>query len=276
MSGNVHEAREALGARLRDIRKDAGLSGTQLSRLAGWHHTKVSKIEYGKQAPSDADIRAWCLHCKAVKDVPDLIATLRNVEASYIEWKRIAGIKRRQQQLHSTEVDTRLTRSFEPVVVPGLLQTHDYIKAVLAKVSQFYGHDEPLEDGIAARLQRQQVLYRGYHKFHFILAEQVLYTTVGSDDVMLGQLDRILNAMTLPNVVVGIIPISATYEVPTTNFVMFDRRVAHVETITAELTITQPRELVLYEQAFQALVTMAVVGEPARALIRKAIEARSV
>ncbi|MBF6062482.1 helix-turn-helix transcriptional regulator [Nocardia terpenica] len=276
MSGDVHEAREALGARMRDIRKDAGLSGTQLARMAGWHPSKVSKIEYGKQAPSDDDIRIWCLHCKAKNEVPDLIATLRNVEAAYVEWKRIAGIKRRQQQLHDVERVTKLTRSFEPVLIPGLLQTHDYMKALLSKVSQFYGIEEPLDDGIAARLQRQEILYRGNHRFNFLLAEQVLYTTVGSDDIMIGQLDRILNAMTLPNVVVSIIPFMSMYEVPTTNFVMFDRKVAYVETITAELTITQPRELVLYEKAFQTLAKQAAVGNGARELIRKAIQSRSV
>ncbi|WP_067475185.1 Scr1 family TA system antitoxin-like transcriptional regulator [Nocardia amamiensis] len=100
--------------------------------------------------------------------MPDLIATLRNVEAAYVEWKRIAGIKRKQQQLHTLEEETRLTRWFEPVIVPGLLQTPDYMRALLGKVTAFYGHDEPLDDGIAARLERQQVLRRGNHRFNLV------------------------------------------------------------------------------------------------------------
>ncbi|MGK8508212.1 helix-turn-helix domain-containing protein [Nocardia asiatica] len=273
-SSSVRDAREALGARLRDLRKDAGLSGVQLAELAGWHSSKVSKIEGGKQTPSEADIRIWCRHCKARQQVPDLIATLRNVEAAYVEWKRIAGIKRKQQQLHTLEEETRLTRWFEPVIMPGLLQTLDYMRALLGKVTAFYGHDEPLDDGIAARLERQQVLHRGNHRFNFVLAEQVLYTTVGSDDVMIGQLDHLLSVMRLPNVVVSVIPQMSDYQVPTTNFVIFDRRVAHVETITAELTVTQPRELILYEQVFQTLLGQAVIGEAARVLIGKAMGRR--
>ncbi|WP_063049967.1 helix-turn-helix domain-containing protein [Nocardia arthritidis] len=273
-SSSVRDAREALGARLRELRKDAGLSGVQLAEMAGWHSSKVSKIEGGKQTPSEADIRIWCRHCKAKQQVPDLIATLRNVEAAYVEWKRIAGIKRKQQQLHTLEEETRLTRWFEPVIMPGLLQTPDYMRALLAKVTAFYGHDEPLEDGIAARLERQQVLHRGNHRFNFVLAEQALYTTVGSDDVMIGQLDHLLSTMRLPSVVVSIIPAMSDYQVPTTNFVIFDRRVAHVETITAELTVTQPRELILYEQVFQTLLGQAVIGEAARVLIGKAMGRR--
>ncbi|RDI53999.1 helix-turn-helix domain-containing protein [Nocardia mexicana] len=273
-SSSVRDAREALGGRLRDIRKDAGLSGVQLAELAGWHSSKVSKIESGKQMPAEADIRIWCRHCKAKGQVPDLIATLRNVEAAYVEWKRIAGIRRKQQQLHTLEEDTRLTRWFEPVIMPGLLQTQDYMWAMLSKVSAFYGHDEPVDDGIAARLERQQVLHHGNHRFNFVLAEQVLYTTVGSDDVMIGQLDHLLSTMRLPNVVVSVIPQMSDYQVPTTNFAIFDRKVAFVETISAELTITQPRELTLYEQVFQTLLDQAVVGEAARVLIGKAMGQR--
>ncbi|WP_280271654.1 helix-turn-helix domain-containing protein [Nocardia wallacei] len=273
-SSSVRDAREALGGRLRDIRKDAGLSGIQLAELTGWHSSKVSKIENGKQTPSEADIRIWCRHCKTNQQVPDLIATLRNVEAAYVEWKRIAGIRRKQQQLHALEDGTRLTRWFEPVIMPGLLQTLDYMRAMLGRVSAFYGHDEPVDEGIAARLERQQVLRHGNHRFNFVLAEQVLYTTVGSDDIMIDQLDHLLNVMRLPNVVVSVIPQMSDYEVPTTNFAIFDRKVAHVETISAELTITQPRELMLYEQVFQTLLGQAVVGEAARVLIGKAMDRR--
>ncbi|MGV9677762.1 helix-turn-helix domain-containing protein [Nocardia sp. NPDC003482] len=273
-SSSVRDAREALGGRLRDIRNDAGLSGVQLAELTGWHSSKISKIERGKQTPTEADIRIWCRHCKAKQQTPDLIATLRNLEAAYVEWKRIAGIRRKQQQLHTLEEATRLTRWFEPVIMPGLLQTPDYIQAMLTKVAAFYGHAEPVADGIAARMERQEVLRQGNHRFNFVLAEQVLYTTVGSNEVMIGQLDHLLSVMRLPNVVVSIVPAMADYKAPTTNFVIFDRRVAHIETISAELTISQPRELALYEQVFQTLLNQAVVGDAARLLIGKAMDHR--
>lgn len=68
-TSTVHQAREALGKRLRDLRRDAGLTGRGLAVLAGWHSSKVSKIEDGRQGPSEEDIRAWCrrlVHVEAV------------------------------------------------------------------------------------------------------------------------------------------------------------------------------------------------------------------
>lgn len=48
---------------MREIRNGARLSGRDLGRMAGWHSSKISKIEHGRQAPSIDDIHAWCGHC---------------------------------------------------------------------------------------------------------------------------------------------------------------------------------------------------------------------
>ena len=53
----AREARAALGQRLRDVRADAGLTGRELAALAGWHYTKVSKIEHGTTMPTEADLK---------------------------------------------------------------------------------------------------------------------------------------------------------------------------------------------------------------------------
>jgi transcriptional regulator with XRE-family HTH domain len=270
----VHEAREAFGQRLRDIRRDAGLTGRDLANLAGWHSSKVSKIEYGKQTPADDDIRTWCGHTGADDQIRDLIATLRNIEAAYLEWKRICatGTRRRQQQSITIESETKLMRWYEPVLVPGLLHTPEYVEAILRKVIDFYGIPDDLDDGVSTRIERQRVLYHGNHKFHFILAEQALRTVVGNPGVMIGQLDRLLTAMSLPRVVLGVIPANAEYVVPTHQFTMFDQRLVLVETIAAELSITQPREITLYDMTFQALTKQAVYGQDARAMISGALD----
>lgn len=273
MSSTVHQAREALGQRLRDIRKDAGLTGRQLAVMAGWHSSKVSKIEYGKQTPSEDDIRAWCQHAGAIEQVPDLIATVRHIEGMYVEWRRIVGTgtRRRQQTSLELEAQTRLMRWYEPQLVPGILHTAEYATAVMRRVIDFYQIPDDLDVGVAARMERQQILYRGDHRFQFILAEQALRTAVGDTDVMIGQFDRLLAVMSLPRVTLGIIPARADYRVPTTNFVMFDDRLVHVETISAELAIKQPREIALYARAFSELTEQALYGQAARTLITMAL-----
>ncbi|MEV6334112.1 Scr1 family TA system antitoxin-like transcriptional regulator [Nocardia vinacea] len=78
--------------------------------------------------------------------------------------------------------------------------------------------------GDFARLERQTVLYRGRHRFHFLIGEQALRTVDGGPDVMIEQLDRLLVAMPLPRVVLGVIPLDAAYRIPLMNFTIFDRK----------------------------------------------------
>jgi transcriptional regulator with XRE-family HTH domain len=266
-------AKEALGGRLRDLRKDAGLTGRQLAVLTGWPNSKVSKIEYGKQVPSEDDIRAWCHHAQAEDQEADLIATVRDIETMYVEWRRRlrTGTRRRQEKSLSLEAETKLLCWYEPVLVPGLLHTAEYAAAVMGRVIEFYGIPDDLEAGVATRMERQQILYKGRQRFRFLLAEQALYTKVGDDGVMTAQLDRLLTVLSLPRVSLGIIPAQAAYHVPSNQFIMFDDRAVHVETVSAELSITQPREVALYARAFEDLSRLAVYGQEARALIRKAL-----
>jgi hypothetical protein len=91
---------------------------------------------------------------------------------------------------------------------------------------------------------------------------------------MIGQLDRLLAVMSLPRITLGIIPTFAEYRVPTNQFIMFDNRLVHVETISAELTIKQPREIALYKKVFDGLAELAIIGNNARALITSALERR--
>lgn len=276
MTSSVHQAREALGHRLRDIRKDAGLTGRELATLAGWHSSKVSKIEYGKQTPSEDDIRVWCRHTKTGNQVADLIAAVRNIEAMYVEWRRMlgTGTRRRQQASRILEANTRLMRWYEPLLVPGILHTVEYAEAVMRRVIEFYDIPDDLDAGVAERMERQQTLYRGNHRFRFLITQQALLTTVGDSNVMIGQLDRLLVVMALPRITLGIIPALAEYRVPTNQFIMFDNRLVHVETVSAELTIKQSREIALYGKAFEELAKIAVIGNAARALITAALENR--
>ena len=112
MSGvsNVHEARLALGKRLRELRTAARLSGRQLAESLSWPASKVSKIENGRQTPSDDDIRGWTAtaHCEDQTDA--LLASLHSLEIQHAEWQRIlrAGIRPRQNELLDLDLRTRL------------------------------------------------------------------------------------------------------------------------------------------------------------------------
>ncbi|MGW5385499.1 helix-turn-helix domain-containing protein [Nocardia sp. NPDC003963] len=276
MTDSVHDQRVALGKRLREMRKDAGLTGRRLAELAGWHESKVSKIETGDRSPTEKDLHQYCSHSGTGDQLPDLVATVRNIEAAYLEWRRVlnAGTRRRQERSISLAEQTRLMRIFDPMLIPGMIQTSEYARAVLRRGVEFYRIPDDVDQGVSKRLERQQVLYRGDHRFHILIAEQALSTTVGGQSVMIGQLDRLLAVIGLPRVLLGIVPSAAEWRAPATNFVMFDDRMVLVEAISAELTITQPREIALYQRAFETLAGQSVTGTAARDLIRAALERR--
>ncbi len=277
MSG-VDQAKQALGARLRELRRDARLTGLQLAALLGWHSSKVSRFEHGKQVPTDDEIREWCHQTGGELYVPDLIAAARNVRSAYMEWKRLHGAGHRQRQRKSIELEghARLLRWFEPALIPGLLQTRAYAAAVLRACIDILdtGVDD-LDAAVDTRMQRQAILDTEGHEFRFVIAEQGLYSTVGNDCVMVEQLRHLFEALPNPRVGLGIIPRAADFGVPATNFVLFDRRLVLAETVAAELTITAPSEIALYERTFAVLAKRAVYGDNARALIAAALEMRA-
>ncbi|MBL1079559.1 helix-turn-helix transcriptional regulator [Nocardia sp. 2] len=270
---NVQQARETLGARLRELRKQAGLTGRALAELAGWQNSKVSRYEHGRQTPTEQDIRTWCELTNSAHEVTDLIASVRSVEAAWLEWKRIQS-HNAQKKIARTEAESRWIRGYDPDLIPGLLQTRDYATAVLRECIEFIGSPDDLAAAVAVRMERQRVLRKGTRRFHFVIAEQALYTTVGSGNIMTGQLEYLATQVRSSRVGVGIVPRTAHFKAPATNFLMYDTSQVQVETVSAELTITQPREIALYEKAFHTLARQSVRGESAHALIQQAIHTR--
>jgi len=275
LTTSADQARASLGIRLRDIRRDAGLSGVKLAQLSGWLSSKVSKIEHGKQTPTEDDLRAWCEHCHALDELPDLIAAVRSIETQFAEWRRImrSGTRRRQQASASVYERARLFRIYEPAVVPGLLQTRDYAVAVLSSFIEFVRVPDDAEEGATARLERQRVLTHGDRRFHMVLGQQALHTNVGGIETMTGQLEHLLAILKLPRLRLGIIPFNAPYRVPLNNgFWILDEALVQFDTYSAELSLVRPDEITLYGRAFERLAALAVYGAEARTIITRALD----
>jgi transcriptional regulator with XRE-family HTH domain len=270
LTTSADQARASLGIRLRDIRRDAGLTGSELAEISGWLSSKVSKIEHGRQTPSEEDLRAWCQHCRALDELPDLIAAVRSIETQFAEWRRImrSGTRRRQQASTAVYERARLFRIYEPAVIPGLLQTRDYAVAVLLTFIDFVRAPQDAEAGADARLERQRVLTHGDRRFHMVIGEQALRTNVGGDEVMTAQLEHLLDVLKLPRLRLGIIPMDAPYRVPLNNgFWIMDEALVQFDTYSAELSLIRPDEIALYGRAFERLAALAVYGAEARKII---------
>ncbi len=274
-SSSARRAREALGARLRAVRQDAGLRARDLAALTHQHYSRVSKIENGVQSPTDEDIRAWCRACSADAQVPDLIATLRTVESAYREFRREsrAGMKRvvgpHTPDLHER---TSVFRIHEHNV-PGLLQTPAYCAAMLSSWTRFLEAPDDIDQAVASRMQRQQVLYRRGAAFVVLLEEQALRTWFGTAETQVEQLDRPLSAMSLPSVSLGIVPLMVECSaVGSAGFWIFDETLVALETPTASISVTRPSEIALYRRMFEVLKGPARTGPDAAALIRRVMD----
>jgi transcriptional regulator with XRE-family HTH domain len=273
VSASVEQARRALGTRLREIREDAGLTGRALASATGWHYTKVSKLENGARNPSQGDIRDWCQICHADDQVPELVAAARSIETSYTEWRRQlrAGMRRAQAARLPVYERTAKFRLYEPALVPGIFQTAEYAAAVIRSFLVFTQAARDVSEAVAARMEWQRIIY-GDKEFRVILEEQALRTRVGGLEVMGGQLDRLLAVMSLPSVTLGIIPLGAERKImPSGGFLIFDDEMVQAETVSAELTVTEPREVALYTRRFDFLSQSAVTGREARGLIHRAL-----
>jgi transcriptional regulator with XRE-family HTH domain len=273
LTGPSRQAKQALGARLRELRKDANLSGRALAARCGWHFTKVSKLEHGTQTPSEDDLRDWCGACGAENQASDLIATMRAIDLMYVEWRRAlrTGMRHGQEARNALHERTTLFRIYESGLVPGLFQTAEYAAKVIATAIELNQIPNDLDAAVAARLQRQQNLYSGDRRFLVVLEEQALRTRVGGAETMRGQLDRLLALMSLQRISLGVVPAMAERKIwPSAGFWIFDQGTVRVETPSAELTITQRSEIAVFEKRFDRLQKSAVYGQAARGLIYQA------
>ncbi|MFD5438180.1 helix-turn-helix domain-containing protein [Kitasatospora sp. NPDC127067] len=124
-SSSVQQARKILADRLRELRRQAELTGPALAALCGWHKSKVSRIENAITAPSEHDIRDWCRACAADDQADNLAASLKSVEGMFVEWKRMerTGLRRAQEAVLPLFDRTSRFRCYQPGIIPGLLQT---------------------------------------------------------------------------------------------------------------------------------------------------------
>lgn len=275
-SSSAQQARESIARRLREIRLDAGLTARAIALAAGWHESKCSRIEHARMAPSDADIRAWCTICGAEGEIEDLIAASRVADSMYVEWKRLqrSGLRQLQESKVPLYEATRHFRIYCSNVIPGLLQTPGYARALLSSIASFRDTPDDIDDAVASRVARSRILHEGDHRFAVLVEEWVLRCRIGDVAMMAGQLGHLLAAMSLPSVSLGIISLSAQRRMwPTETYNIFDDTLVQVELLSAAVNVTQPTEIAQYLQGFASLAEMAVYGAGARRLIAGALEA---
>jgi transcriptional regulator with XRE-family HTH domain len=203
--------RMLVGAQLRRLRTDMGLSREEAGEAIRASEWKIHRLENGQVGFKDRDI-GDLLRLYGVTD-PDEVAAFLVLarEANAPGWWQQYGDLLPQWFKAYVDLESAATliRTYEGQLVPGLLQTEDYMRAVIGGALL----DEPLEEGerrVALRMARQTLLTRrDAPRLWAVIDEAALRRPVGSSEVMRGQLERLIDATKLANVVLQILPFGA-------------------------------------------------------------------
>ncbi|MEV7519195.1 helix-turn-helix transcriptional regulator [Streptomyces sp. NPDC091371] len=260
--------RTDLGAALRALREASGKEAKAVARGALMSPSKLSKIENGRTSPGVMDVERILTAIGVSDEVKaEYMAAVRAAATEAVAWRqfRRLGYHRKQHQIRALDESMAVLKLFQPALIPGLLQIPEYVRAILARKDL---GEEALSRTIAARIDRQQVLYDSAKVFQFVITESVLRWRMVPAVMMAAQLDRLVSVSRLPNVSIRIIPLSVgQLDVPAHSFVIRDEKVVTVETIHAELAITDPRDVALYVKKFDGFAAAGLSGDAMRGLL---------
>lgn len=260
---------ETIGRHLRALREAAGLEGKDLAAQLGWSASKVSRLELARQGVSPADIAAWTAATAApAEERVTLLGLLDQAREAEHTLRRRArhGQAAMQAGYNALTERASMIRHLQTVVMPGLLQTPEYARAILtAGQRQMQITPEGIEAAVTTRMERQRYLYTD-RRFELLIAEPVLRWGLVPPDVMRGQVDRLHTVIGLKNVRLGILPFGTPLDiVPLHSFVMYDDLVC-VETFGREHRYTGP-EVDTYTNVLNHLWEAAATGLDARRLL---------
>ncbi|MFJ5609985.1 helix-turn-helix domain-containing protein [Streptomyces sp. NPDC093221] len=268
-----------LGAALRRHRQAAGLDQPQVAEVIVASQTRVSRIETGHVTARPIEIRAM-LGAYGVED-PEVCERLENLAKSAHRrgwWlEHAAHLRGEYVDYISLEDDATYIREWQPVLVPGLLQTPTYARAAIT-AGPGYVADERVEQLVRVREARQAKIEAGGTNYTAIIWEPVVIHPLLAIESHREQLERILDARKKQNVTVQVLPFSAGVPVGATSAFSsfsFDTEPV-VEAVTMEnlrgtSVLEDPDDLTAYTNAFDQLRSAALTPDASARLIRNAL-----
>lgn len=188
------------------------------------------------------------------------------------------GLAAEQDTVHGLEQSARTLRHFQPCIIPGLLQTAEYARRILAMADPA----ADLGQAVAARMARQAILYDPGRALEFLLTEAALRFRPGSGDVLPAQLDHLASVATLETVSLGVIPADAgMHAIPRCGFILYEDRAggrppfAFTETPHASLSASDPADVQVYRDQLEAFRRSAIYGPEAVYLVRSITRERN-
>lgn len=238
--------------------------------MLGWSSSKVSRLESGTRGTSEVDVAIYLASCGVGRaELERLLDLVRDADDGY--WLRPHGT-RLPDELRSLVVQENLASSvssYEPLLIPGLLQTEDYARGLFEWLGMGAGDTIGLK--VQARLDRQGILRRRRPpRFTFFVHEHALRAEVGGPPVMHEQLLHLLFMTALPQCELRVVPVSAgphgALGGPFRLMRYADHpAVAYVENQTASLFLESAHDIDAYRRLLVKLADVALDGGQSRA-----------
>ncbi|MFC4106313.1 helix-turn-helix domain-containing protein [Micromonospora zhanjiangensis] len=248
-----------LAGELKALRQALGLSVRGVADRLGWPPSKLSRIETGRQGIRIEDVAALLVVYEVVGDERErLLAMSERSEPGW--WEVLPGLPVESRTLIQLEAEATGVFNFEPLLVPGLLQTADYTRAVMQACGV---NDEDAQSRVRARLGRQAILAREEPpELRVIIDEGALRRVLGGPWVMARQLRHLLDAADRPTVTVQVIPLAVGgYTGLDGPFAILDFRrnqsIVHLEHKISGLFLEEPEQVSYFRQEIDKLDAVA-------------------
>jgi transcriptional regulator with XRE-family HTH domain len=280
--------RRRLRVELRKAREAAGMSQKEVAPEMDWSLSKLIRIESGAVAISVNDLRAL-LHLYRITDqerFDTLIAMARAAKEPAWWFPYRDKLSAEFSTMLSYESAASIIRNFEPLLIPGLMQTEEYARATLAEMVPPVAPDPAIQGQVDSlvdlRMERQDRLRSrdAPPKLFFAMDEAVLYRWVGGPDVMRRQLERLKTTLNRQEATVWIVPYSqGLYQRMRVAYMLFELPSADegddvlcVEDARGSLiTRDDLQETAIYLEAFWRIEQIALKNENALATVDRAI-----
>jgi transcriptional regulator with XRE-family HTH domain len=269
-AGNPAVQGHRLRAALRQARQDADLTQGQAAAALDWSLSKIVRIESGSVRVATTDLRALLALYKISEtaQVNRLVAMAKETK-QHKWWMNYADFaSKRYVEFVEFEHASRATLHFQPLWVPGILQTREYATAIIPRLARDVTPEKA--DGLLElRMQRRKLLEEpDPPPQSFVVDESVLLRRVGSEDIMAAQLDRLIDLAGRPTITIQVLPFTAgpAYGMQTP-FVIHkladddDLDVLYLEGPRGDTIVADDRdraEIKRYERAFEELRQMSL------------------
>lgn len=255
--------RRELASRLRELRKQSGLTVEEVARQLLCSSPKISRIETGTRSPTLRDVRDLCVLYKVSEAEQERLMTIARESKQQGWWNKFDDLA--IDPLIGLEIEAKRISSYESSIVPWAFQTEQYARAVIRGMAPRMD-DRVLEERVTARMTRQELLRSADPPYLWsLIDESALRRAVGGGSVMREQLSKILEVAATPNVTMQIVPFDAGANPGLDNtftLLEFDSSiqppVAYVENLAGTFYLEREPEIMRYREALEHLRACAL------------------